>query len=62
TVFLIMGPLLGKEIISFFKPEGTSSVTSEIMLHEDMHLFAPEFLFEEFKKIQKARQNENQSK
>jgi hypothetical protein len=45
-----MGPLLGKEIISFFKPEGTSSVTPELMLHEDMHLFAPEFLLKEFKK------------
>lgn len=29
------------------------SVTSELMLHEDMHLFAPEFLLKEFEKYKK---------
>ena len=39
------------------------SVTSELMLHEDMHLFAPEFLlkeFEKYKKLIKKRTNRSE--
>ena len=39
------------------------SVTSELMLHEDMHLYAPEFLLKEFEKYKKLiRKKTNRSK
>jgi predicted nucleic acid-binding protein len=38
------------------------SVTSELMLHEDMHLYAPEFLLKEFEKYKKLiRKKTNRS-
>jgi predicted nucleic acid-binding protein len=39
------------------------SVTSELMFHEDMHLYAPEFLlkeFEKYKKLIKKRTNRSE--
>lgn len=38
------------------------SITSELMLHEDMHLFAPEYLIEEFEKYEELiKQKTNRS-
>jgi len=48
-----MGPLLDKEIITFFKPKGTRNISSGIIHHEDIHIFASKFLFKEFKKYKK---------
>jgi predicted nucleic acid-binding protein len=40
------------------------STTSELMLHEDIHLYAPEFILEEFEKYKeliKRKTNRNDS-